>query len=199
MRRMIVSNIMSVDGYYEGPGGNVMALNMDSAFDAYNLERIRSADVVLLGRRSYEGFSSYWPSIADAPSSPGDRALSDDNRELSRLYNGVEKVVVTDMDLSLARNAWRDTTTVLRRTEVTTWLADQRTHDGGDILTFGSRTMWSSLLQQGLIDELHLMVGPAALGGGTPLFDAACAMELLGTRQFEGSDNVLLHYAPLGD
>ena len=49
MRQVIVSNIMSLDGYYEGPGGNVMVLNMDEAFDAYNLERIRAAGTVLLG------------------------------------------------------------------------------------------------------------------------------------------------------
>ena len=91
----IVSNIMSLDGYLEGPGGNVMALNMDGSFDAYNLERIHSADVVLLGRASYEGFSSYWPGVASAPPDPGNRALSETNRELSRTYNRLEKVVVS--------------------------------------------------------------------------------------------------------
>ncbi len=59
MRTVVVSNIVSVDGCYEGPGGDVMALNMDAAFDAYNLERIRAAGTVLLGRRSFEGFSAY--------------------------------------------------------------------------------------------------------------------------------------------
>jgi hypothetical protein len=59
MRRVIVSNIMSLDGYYEGPGRNVMVLNMDGAFDTYNVERIRTAGTVLLGRTSFEGFSSY--------------------------------------------------------------------------------------------------------------------------------------------
>jgi len=63
VRQVIVSNIMSVDGYYEGPGRNVMVLNMDAAFDTYNLERIRAAGTVLLGRTSFEGFSSYWPGI----------------------------------------------------------------------------------------------------------------------------------------
>jgi hypothetical protein len=87
MRQVIVSNIMSLDGYYEGPGRNVMVLNMDEAFDSYNLERIRAAGTVLLGRTSFEGFSSYWPGIADAPDDPGNRALSADNRELSRIYN----------------------------------------------------------------------------------------------------------------
>jgi hypothetical protein len=87
VRTVIVSNIISVDGSFEGPGGDVTALNMDTAFDAYNLERIRAAGSVLLGRRSFEGFSSYWPNIADAPVDPSDRALSDDNRELSRRYD----------------------------------------------------------------------------------------------------------------
>ena len=51
MRTLVVSNIVSVDGSYEGPGGNVMALDVDAAFDAYDLERIRAAGTVLLGRR----------------------------------------------------------------------------------------------------------------------------------------------------
>ncbi|WP_026819784.1 hypothetical protein [Arthrobacter castelli] len=49
---------------------------MDPAFDAYNRERIEAADVVLLGRDSFEGFSSYWPYVADAPEHPDNRALS---------------------------------------------------------------------------------------------------------------------------
>jgi hypothetical protein len=46
MRKVIVNNIMSLDGYYEGPGRNVMIMNMDEAFDAYNLERIQAAGTV---------------------------------------------------------------------------------------------------------------------------------------------------------
>lgn len=63
MRKLIVINIMSLDGCYEGPGRNVMALPMDPAFDSYNLDRMRAADTVLLGHNSYQGFSSFWPSL----------------------------------------------------------------------------------------------------------------------------------------
>jgi dihydrofolate reductase len=195
MRPVIVSNIMSLDGFYEGPGQNVMALNMDEAFDRYNLERIRSADVVLLGRKSYEGFSSYWPAIADAPADPTSRELSDDNRELSRIYNLIGKVVVSDDYAPPPDNPWHDTTTVVRRDEVAGWLVRERARGTGDILTFGSRTLWNGLLEQGLVDELHLMVSPEALGSGTPIFRVPVDLTLLGTQRFEGSDNVLLRYA----
>jgi len=193
-RAVIVSNIISIDGYYEGPGGNVMALNMDPSFDAYNLERIRQAGTVLLGRSSFEGFSSYWPGIADAPDDPANRALSEDNRELSRIYNGLPKVVVSDDYLVPSENPWQATTTVVRRSDVADWLGKEREQGDGDILTFASRTMWNGLLPAGLIDELHLMVGPAALGGGTPVFAAPVNLTLLEARRFDGSDNVLLRY-----
>ena len=77
---------MSLDGYYEGPGKNVMALfddrwvyPTDESFDAYNAERLRAADTLLLGRVSYDGFKSFWPSVADDPNA------TPLQREISRL------------------------------------------------------------------------------------------------------------------
>src|SRR6266513_1362116 len=90
MHRLIVVNIMSLDGCYEGPGRNVMALPMDEAFDAYNLERMRAADTVLLGATSYRMFSGFWPGMADNPSA------SPTNREFARRYNQIAKVVVSN-------------------------------------------------------------------------------------------------------
>src|SRR3954463_2868696 len=65
---------------------------------------------------------------------------------------------------------WHGTTSVVPTDAVRDWLTAERERGTCDILTFASRTMWRGLLRQGLIDELHLMVGPAALGGGTPAF-----------------------------
>ena len=67
MRKLIVSNIMSLDGYFEGPGGNVMALPMDGFFDEHNLERLRAADTLLLGATTYTGLKGYWPAVAADP------------------------------------------------------------------------------------------------------------------------------------
>ena len=194
MRQVIVSNIMSLDSFYEGPGRNVMALNMDEAFDAYNLERIKAAGTVLLGRSSFEGFSSYWPSIADAPADPSNRSLSADNRELSRVYNTLPKAVVSDNYTVPSDNAWYQVTTVIKRADTAGWIAAEKERGDADILIFGSRTMWNGLLAEGLIDELHLLISPAALGAGTPIFDRPVELTLLEARRFEGSSNVLVRY-----
>jgi dihydrofolate reductase len=92
MRKLIVSNMMSLDGYYEGPGKNVMVLfdyrwdcPTDESFDAYNAERLHAADTLLLGRVSYDGFKSFWPSVADDPDA------TPLQREISHLNNAIEK------------------------------------------------------------------------------------------------------------
>lgn len=195
---MIVSNIMSVDGCYEGPGRDMLVLNMDEAFDAYNLERIRAAGTVLLGRTSFEMFSGYWPHIAHAPADPDNPALDETNREISRVWDRVPKVVVSDAYAVPADNPWAEQTTVVGRDEVAGWVSSARAEDLGDILVFGSRTMWNGLLAAGLVDELHLMVSPNAVGPGTPTFDAAVELDLLEARRFVDSRNVLLRYAVLG-
>ena len=199
MRRTVVNNIVSLDGFYADQSGNPTVLNMDETFDAYNLERLRSAGTVLLGRTSFEGFGAYWPFIADADEDPGNRALSPDNRETSRLYNRIAKVVVSDSLTVAADHPWAATTTVIRRDEVGNWLENEKLSGAGDILIFASRVMWNGLLAQGLIDELHLTVSPGALTAGLPLFLRPANLSLLDARGFPGSGNVLLRYCPASD
>lgn len=195
MRRVIVCNIMSIDGFYASVEGNPLVLNMDEAFDAYNRERIEAADVVLLGRSSFEGFSSYWPHVANAPEDPDNRALSVDNRATSRAYNAIPKVVVSD-SLQVDRgNPWYGTTTIVTRSDAGSWITAAREEGNGDILVFGSRVTWKRLLIEGMVDELHLMVSPTALGQGVPVFTTTADLALLETRRFHNSDNVLLRYA----
>lgn len=195
MRSVIVSNIASADGYFAAPDGNPLVLNMDEAFDAYNRERISLADVVLLGRKSFLGFSSYWPFVADAPADPDNRALSDDNRETSRVYNKVEKVVCSDTLVVPDDNPWRGTTKVVARARIAEELRRLRADGDGDILIFASHVLWNALLKDALVDELHIMMSPNALGDGTPLFTSAAQLRFLEARRFESSDNVLLRYA----
>jgi dihydrofolate reductase len=191
MRKLIVANIVSLDGYYEGPGGNVMALPMDHSFDAYNAERLRAADTLLLGRASYDLFRGHWPAVAD------DRDASPAEREISRLDNAIEKVVVSDSLTEDQTDPWRDTTRIVRRPDAHKQIAELKQGSGKDILVFGSRALWNELLATGLVDELHLMIGSVVVGGGTPAFGDGFTtnLRLLETRTFDDSDNLVVRYA----
>jgi dihydrofolate reductase len=200
VRKLIVCNIMSLDGYVEGPGGNVMALPMDQFFDEHNLERLRSADTLLLGATTYRGLKGYWPAVAEDPGrSPAVAAnpgVADLHRETGQRNNRIEKVVVSDSLTAGDTAPWTDTTTIVARAEAREAVAELKERPGRDILMFGSRTVWNDLLAAGLVDELHLMLGAAVLGGGTPAFGAGPVppLRLLDTRRREGSDNLLLRY-----
>lgn len=198
MRKLIVCNIMTLDGYYEGPGNDVMAVfdyrrdtyPEDESFDAYNAERLRAADTLLLGRKSFEGFKSYWPPVAADPTA---RPLQ---REISRLNSAIEKVVVSN-SLTPAETAPWQNTRILRRAEAHARIEELKMGPGREILVFGSRTLWNDLLAHNLVDELHLMVSPVLLGEGTPLFATRPpeGFYLIDTCTWDGSGNVLLRYA----
>ena len=195
MRKLVVTTICSLDGFVEGPGGNVMALPMDNSFDTYCAERLAAADTLLLGRRTYDMFRGFWPPVADSA------AATPAQREISRRDNSIRKLVVTDSPLDAAASApWTNTTDVVSREQALDRIGELKQAGGDDILTFGSRTAWTPLLRAGLVDELHLMIGAVVLGNGTPTFDGgeAPALQLLGTRTFDDSANVVLRYAVRG-
>jgi dihydrofolate reductase len=190
MRKLVVSNIMSLDGYYDGPGGDVMAMPMDEAFDAYNAERLRAADTLLLGGSSYTGFKGFWPPMADDPDA---RPF---HQEIGRLENAIDKVVVSDTITEDQTDPWRSTTRIVRRADAHAEIAELKRQEGREILIFGSRTLWNDLLANGLVDELHLMLGAAVVGGGTPIFGTRPPgpLRLAEARRFDGSDNLVLRY-----
>lgn len=197
MRKLIVCNAISLDGYYEGPGKNVMALfdyrreayPTDESFDAYNAERLRAADALLLGRVSYESFKGFWPPVADDPDA------TPLQREISRLNNAIDKVVISDGLTEEDTAPWQNTL-IITRADAREQITELKHQAGKDILVFGSRTLWNDLLAHDLVDELHLMICPVVLGGGTPVFDAKppVSLRLINARMWDGSGSVLVQY-----
>jgi dihydrofolate reductase len=204
VRKLIVCNAMTLDGYNSGPGENAMVLELGLAFDEYNAERLRAADILLLGRRSYEGFKSFWPPIADDP----DPKYTDAEREVSRLDNEIDKVVVSDTLTAEDTDPWPNTR-IIKRADAHEQIAALKREPGNEILVFGSRTLWIDLLAHGLVDELHVMVGPVVVGDGTPMFEEPLtsahrpdrpfeskqSLRLLDTRTWDNGGNVLLRLA----
>jgi dihydrofolate reductase len=189
VRKLIVANMMSLDGFYTGPGDDVMVLPDYDSFDLYNVERLRAADTLLLGRTSFDGFKGFWPPIAEDPDA------SPTHREISERNNAIEKVVVSD-SLTPDETAPWDDARIVKRADAHAQIAELKGQPGREILVFGSRTLWSDLLANGLVDELHLMIGARVKGGGTPMFEgeAPVSLELLETRMWDGSANVMVRY-----
>lgn len=186
---LIAINIVTVDGYFAGPGSDVLALPFDDGFSAYNVELMRGADTLLLGRTSFEGFRDYWPPVADDPSAPPVE------REISRHNKALEKVVISDTLTPEQTAPWSSNTRIVRGADAHAEVAALKAA-GRSILTFGSHMLWNDLAVAGLVDELHLMVGPALLGSGVPAYEAKVplALRLLEARVLDGSELVLLRY-----
>jgi dihydrofolate reductase len=189
MRKVIVCNIISLDGFYSGPGGNVMVMPFDAGFSDYNAERLRAADTLLLGRTSYEMFRSYWPNVAEDPSQPAVE------REIARLNTAIEKVVVSNSLKPDDVKGWGPTR-VVRRADAHAEVAAFKREPGRDILIFGSHVLWNGLLAVGLVDELHLMIGAGVVNEGVRAFETrpAGSLRLLDTRAFDGSSLLLARY-----
>lgn len=189
MRKLIVCNIISLDGFYSGPGDNVMVMPFDGGFSDDNAERLRAADTLLLGRTSYEGFRSYWPTLAEDMSQPAVE------REISRLNAAIEKVVISNRLKADSIEGWGPTR-VVRRANAHAEVAALKRGPGRDILVFGSHILWNDLLAAGLVDEFHLMIGPGVVLEGVRAFEVRPpgSLRLLDTRTFDGSSLLLGRY-----
>ncbi|CAB4913453.1 unannotated protein [freshwater metagenome] len=185
MRSLIVTQFVSLDGVVEAPGGEpgyahtgwVPEHFSDDLF-AYKLEEQLSADVLLLGRATYESFRGAWP---------------DREGEMADKINGMRKVVVST---TLGSSDWHDTTVVGE--DVDAAVRALKAEDGPPILVIGSRTLVGHLLRAGLVDELHLQVFPVVLGSGFRLWPESPDTTPLRLASSRALDNgvVLQDYRP---
>lgn len=190
MRKVIVTLLTSLDGYVADADGGFEKMPIDDSFSAYNVQRLREAETLLLGADTYRGFLQYWPPVADDESQPPVE------REISRLNGAMGKVVISDSLTRADTGIWSDRTRIVKRAEAHEAVRELRAGDGGDILMFGSLKVWNDLLAHGLVDELHVTIGNASIGSGVRGYSVDSGrLELLEARQLEGSQNVLLRYA----
>ena len=190
MRRVIVSEFVSLDGVMEDPAGTedlgrgAWSFQFDSGPEGgkFKLDEALASDALLLGRRTYQAFAEAWPSR--------DGAFADK-------FNSMPKYVVsTTMEEPLE---WNNSTLI--KDNVAEEVSTLKQQPGGDILVNGSAQLVHTLMKHDLIDEYRLMVFPIVVGAGKRLFGDVGhtrALRLVDTQPV-GSDGVLiLTYEPAG-
>ena len=183
MRKLISFMVITADGFTEGPEGEFDWPNVDEGFNEFAVSQIHDLGALLFGRVTYEGMASYWPTP---------QALEDDP-VVTDLMNRVPKYVFSQ---TLSSADWANTTLVSG--EAGPAVAKLKEEDGYDLAVIGSARLTASLIEQGLVDELRVMVNPVLLGGGVSLYSAITQrvpLTLLRTTVF-ASGNVLLVYRP---
>jgi len=150
MRKVVLSEFLSLDGVAEAP--NTFVTDWDDEVDAYGAEVIASQDAVILGRRSYDEWSEFWPDSEIEP--------------FATFINDVPKYVATSTPLS---REWHRTTAI--EGGLVEFVQDLKNSSGGDVGVHASISVAQSLLAAGAIDEIRLAVAPAIAGRGRRLLD----------------------------
>ena len=182
MRKVGAWELVSVDGVMESPEEWAFSYSNDEMEEA-NASGMAASDALLLGRKTYEGLAAFWPN------QPGGTPMVDH-------INSVPKFVVSrTLEEPLGWN-----NSALIKGDVAKEIAELKRRPGKDITILGSGTLVRSLLRDGLLDELGLMIHPVVLGSGKRLFEDwgdPKGLTLVDSRTF-GTGVVPLTYQPEG-
>jgi len=183
MRKVIMFNLITLDGYFEGVNKWDIAWHqVDDEFNDFSIDQLDHADGLIFGRVTYQGMASYWPMP---------EAVTDDPEVASRM-NSIHKYVFSK---TLDKAEWNNTQVI--KGDAVKALSNLKDQPGKDLYIFGSADLSSTFTRHNLIDEYRLMVNPIVLGKGGPLFKdngSMLKLKLLNTKSFKNG-NVLLYYA----
>lgn len=180
MRKVVVSEYVTLDGVMEEPGTWSFPFWNDEAA-TYKYDELFASDALLLGRVTYQGFAAAWPTMTGT----GD---------FGERMNSLPKFVAST---TLKEATWNATVIA---GDVAAAVAKLKQQPGQDILVAGSGVLVHTLMQHDLIDEYRLMVHPLVLGSGKRFFregNETKALQLVGTKTFS-SGVVVLTYQPAG-
>jgi dihydrofolate reductase len=192
MGKLVVTEFVSADGVFQDPGGvgeidrggwSLKAEHGDE-FDKFKTDELMAADAQLLGRITYEGFAKAWPEMEETEG------------EFAVKMNTMPKYVVSTT-LSDGDATWQNSTVI--HGDVRGAVAKLKDEVDGDILIQGSGQLVQTLIDEGLVDELHLMVFPIVVGEGKHLFGDQRDMSELRLRDSLtiGPDGIIaLSYVP---
>jgi dihydrofolate reductase len=160
-RRLVVYELLSLDGVAEDPDAYIT--EFDDVMEENLARVIATQDAVLLGRRTYDEWSAFWP--------------TSDIEPFASFINGVDKFVATSTPVG---EPWRNTAVI--NGDLVEEVTELKSRSGADIGVHGSVELAQALLHGGLVDELRLVVAPALQAHGRKLFDKGLSRRLTLTR-----------------
>lgn len=184
MSRLFSFNMVTLDGYFEGPGHDISWHNVDGEFGEFAVAQLKEIGTLVFGRVTYELMASYWPTPAGQADDP----------TVAGLMNDLPKVVISK---TLTGPAWANTRLIVDR--VRDQLTTLKRESTKDLAVFGSAKLLNFLMQMDLVDEHRLMIAPLILGRGTPLFQlpsGKLGLKLVRSKAF-ANGNMLVCYEPI--
>jgi dihydrofolate reductase len=183
MRKLILWNLITLDGMFEGPKSWDLGWHESvwgPELEQLSIEQLRSADMLLFGRVTYQGMAAYWQTAQG-------------EEEVAAFMNNLPKLVFSR---TLASADWNNTRLVQH--DPVAEVLRLKQEGAGNMFIFGSADLCSTLMKHGLIDEYRLAVTPIVLGSGNPLFKPSpdrVELQLIEARSL-GSGGVILRYEP---
>lgn len=185
MRKLIMWNVITLDGYFEGNQNWDLSFHQaiwGEELEKLSLEQLRAADYLVFGRVTYEGMAAYWTNAAAETA----------EQEVAQLMNSIPKLVVSK---TLKTAAWNNTTIISdNASEEIQKLKDR---GGKDMYVFGSANLSETFMNDNLFDEYRIGIAPVILGRGRPLFRQGLVsknLRLVSTRQL-ATGGVILKYS----
>jgi dihydrofolate reductase len=185
VRKLILSIHETLDGFIEGPGGQLDWMNFDDEMWNYINNLLDDVGTALFGRVAYQAFSKYWPAAATNPSSPKNEV------EFAHWIENTPKVVFSK---TMEKAEWGNSKLI--RENLAEEVIEMKRQAGKDLLLFGGASIASTFMKLGLIDTYRINVYPIVLGNGKPLFQGIkdkFNLKVINTKRFD-SGVVGLHY-----
>jgi dihydrofolate reductase len=157
VRKVVMYELLSLDGVAENPDGFIT--DWDDAMDTNLADVIAAQDAVILGRRSYDEWATFWPSSQIQP--------------FATFINGVAKYVATSAPLD---REWANAVAI--DGDLVEFVQDLKRKPGGDVGVHASISVAQTLLAAGVVDELRLVIAPRIAGAGRRLLDRLPWMRL---------------------
>ncbi len=188
MKRIIISEMVSLDGFFAGSEGQIDWHVVDEEFNQFAIDLLSTVDTILFGRVTYQLFESYWPAALKNPStSPSDLKIAQKITEASKIV----------FSRTISETNWKNVR--VRKELNAEKILETKKMAGKNIIVYGSGSIVSTLMKMDLIDEYLLFYNPIVLGTGKPLFkdiERRHNLELVNNHVFK-SGVVLLQYRSL--